>query len=397
MLAAVLFTTGCVAPVEVVEVTVPTAGTSATPHLARMADGSPVLSWVETSGDHAMLKYARLDGGRWTPPVMVASGNNWFLNWADFPSVSPITERLWAAHWPKKKPGGTYSYDVNLSLSNDGGRTWSAALIPHQDDTATEHGFVSLFPWGNAAGAIWLDGRNMSSDTQHGAGHGAGAMTLRAARIGADGTILARTLLDEQVCDCCQTDVAIAAAGPVAVYRDRTAGEVRDVYTSRITAAGWSRGAAVHKDGWVIAGCPVNGPAIAASGNTVVAAWFTAAGDQPRVLFSRSNDGGQSFGPAIDIDAGRVVGRVDVELLAAGAVVSWLRYAGDAGELVVRHIGPGGRRGPVQRIATTTTARSSGFPQMMRAGNQLVFAWTDTGGETTRVRSATLSLEAFNY
>jgi len=60
----------------------------------------------------------------------------------------------------------------------------------------------------------------------------------------------------------------------------------------------WANPVATGAEGWEIEGCPVNGPAIAAAGDRVAVAWFTAAGDTPRVRFASSTDGAASFGPA---------------------------------------------------------------------------------------------------
>ena len=49
-----------------------------------------------------------------------AQGANWFVNWADYPSVVAIDEKFWVAHWLAKQSGGkTYDYDVALAISND--------------------------------------------------------------------------------------------------------------------------------------------------------------------------------------------------------------------------------------------------------------------------------------
>ncbi|HEV8393259.1 MAG TPA: hypothetical protein VGQ37_03250, partial [Vicinamibacterales bacterium] len=49
-----------------------------------------VLSWVERHGETATLRFSdRTDTG-WTEPGTVASGANWFVNWADVPSVIPL-------------------------------------------------------------------------------------------------------------------------------------------------------------------------------------------------------------------------------------------------------------------------------------------------------------------
>ena len=183
----------------------PAAPGSAEPHLARDHDGTVVLSW--------------------RVPHTVARGDNWFVNWADFPSVVPISKDLWAAHWLAKSAGGTYAYDVNMALSTDAGRSWGKPFSPHTDGTRTEHGFVSLFPWQAGVGALWLDGRNTQADQAdgHSEDHASGGMTLRSAVITPDAAAPEGQLVDDLVCDCCQTDVALSTRGPVAVYRNRTA------------------------------------------------------------------------------------------------------------------------------------------------------------------------------
>ena len=365
---------------------------SVTPHLASTVDGHAVLSWLEPSEKGMALRAAQLDGDAWHAPVTIAEGDNWFVNWADFASVVPITREFWAAHWLVKRPGNAYSYDVAVALSVDGGTNWSDAITPHDDGTATEHGFVSLYPLQGALGAVWLDGRNTAA-TGHEAGH-SGGMTLRSARIASDGSISDSLLIDELVCDCCQTDVAVGGSGPIAVYRNRSNEEIRDIHVSRHVDRQWQADAAVASDNWKIDACPVNGPAIARNDNAVAVAWFTAADEDSKVRLAWSFDDAVSFADAVDIDVDVPVGRVDIEMLADGlAVVSWLRATsnGDA-EICIRTVSPDGSLGPVHAIANTGANRASGFPQLLYAGNQLLLAWTDTSGETSQVRTATINL-----
>jgi hypothetical protein len=144
------------------------------------------------------LRYAVLDEQGWQPAQTVAEGGDWFVNWADFPSVLPITEDFWAAHWLTRRPGGPYAYDVSIALSLDGGKTWGEVLSPHDDGTQTEHGFVSLFPATDGVGALWLDGRN-TVPAGNGGHHAAGGMTLRSAVITPEGRVVDSVLVDELV------------------------------------------------------------------------------------------------------------------------------------------------------------------------------------------------------
>jgi hypothetical protein len=103
-----------------------------------------------------------------------------------------------------------------------------------------------------------------------------------------------------------------------------------------------------------------------------------------------SSDDGTSFGTATDVDLERPVGRVDIELLdERTAVVSWLRTGADnEAEISLRLVTASGTVGPVISVARTGASRSSGFPQMLREGEDLVLAWTDTSGERSRVVTA---------
>ncbi len=360
---------------------------SSVPHLARTVAGDVVMSWLEPDEERMALRVATLNDDAWESPVTVASGDNWFVNWADFPSVEPINDTLWAAHWLVKTPGGVYSYNIAVAVSNDAGRTWSVPVTPHDDGTATEHGFVSLFPWHGAIGALWLDGRNMAG---HGLGDSHGGMTLRSASIGNDGAISNSQLVDELVCDCCQTDVTTGKDGPVAVYRNRSDTEIRDIHVVRAIDGRWQANTAVGDDGWKINACPVNGPAIASNGNTIAVSWFTAADDDSQLHMAWSSDDGRTFGNPIDVDVDKPIGRTDIELLDDGsAIVSWLRQGADTtGEICLRQVSASGQLGPVQVVATTGASRSAGFPQMLRDGSGLVIAWTDVSADTTQVHTA---------
>jgi hypothetical protein len=260
--------------------------------------------------------------------------------------------------------------------------------VPHRDGTQTEHGFVSMLPWNaQALGIVWLDGRKTAGLThgQHAGDHA--AMALIHTTLGSDGQLGPETVLDERVCDCCQTDVARAGAATLVVYRDRSEKEERDISVVRFADGRWSRPQPVAHDGWEINGCPVNGPAIAASGARVAVAWFTAGGGQSRVKVAFSADSGVTFGAPIAVDDGRPIGRVDVVLLGNRALVSWLEQAQRGTELRVRSIAPAGSRGDALTVADSSAARSSGFPRMVESRGGVVVAWRDAA-EQPRVRTA---------
>ena len=370
----------------------PATGDAREPELTATPDGRIILSWVEKldAKRHA-LRAAIRDQSGWSKPTTVAEGDNWFVNWADFPSVIALNDGTLAAHWLVKSGSGTYAYNVNLALSKDAGQTWSKPIVPHLDNTQTEHGFVSLIPLRDGRlGAVWLDGRNMKGMKDD---HGEDkplpvSMTLRYASIDANGGIAEQAELDERVCECCQTSAALSSEGVVAVYRDRSASEVRDIYSVRQASGVWGKPQAVHADNWEINGCPVNGPAIAASGRNVTIAWFTGVDNRPSVKVAFSQDAGATFSAPILVDEGETQGRVDVLLLPDNsALVCWLSGNADGGAIKVRRVASDGSVGPSAVIAHTDISRSSGFPRMALLGNEVHFAWTEFG-KPSKVRTA---------
>lgn len=376
----------------------PTNGDSREPELNATHDGRIILSWIEKIGEKRYaLRAAVRDTKGWSESQTVAQGENWFVNWADFPSVIALQNGSLAAHWLVKSGPGTYAYNVNIARSIDGGKTWSKPIVPHTDNTQTEHGFVSLIPLADGRlGAVWLDGRNMKDmkETEEHA-PAAASMTLRYAALDADGKLSDEVQLDERVCECCQTSAAMTSDGPIAVYRDRSQTEVRDIYFVKQLNGSWTGPKPVHADNWEINGCPVNGPSVNADGRRVVIGWFTTAEDTPRVKIAFSEDAGATFGSPIQVDDGETVGRVDALLLPDGsALVCWLSGNVEGGAIKVRRVRADGTLGPAAIIAKTDISRSSGFPRMARLGDEVHFAWTEFG-KPSRVRTANADISAY--
>lgn len=367
----------------------PAAPGSMAPNLA-LVDGGALLSWLEPreEGGHR-LRVARWSADGWSAPGTVVEGDDFFANWADFPSVVAAADGSLLAHWLAKLGAGPYAYGAFLARSTDRGTTWQPLGLLHQDRSPTEHGFVAMVPEGGGVRAFWLDGREMTMDG--GDGHGVhGAMALRTAWIGQETG--PEEVLDPRVCECCQVSAAVAADGPLVVYRDRSESEVRDIFAVRRTASGWSAPRPVHADGWQIPGCPVNGPAVAARGKRVAVAWFTLAEQRARVRAAWSEDGGATFGQPIELDGGRPLGRVAVLLDdAGGAVVTWLEAEGDEAAILARRLSPAGQPGPAVRLAQTSGARASGFPRPALLDGRLLLAWVEAG-RPPRLRFTALAL-----
>jgi hypothetical protein len=370
------------------------AGESAQPNLFVMDDGRPILSWVEYLNDTTdALMFSVLNNNKWSKGKIVAQGSDWFVNWADFPSMAvfPGSSESMAAHWLQKSANGVFDYDVRIAQSNDGGDSWGESFIIHRDSLSAEHGFVTMLPVSeDRLFATWLDGRNTRGNESAGSGGGGhhGAMTIRAAQFDRNGNLYEEYELDARTCDCCQTDAALTSQGLVVVYRDRSEEEIRDIYIVREQASAWTKPVPVHNDGWEIAGCPVNGPAIAAQGEFIALAWYTESDQEPKLLLALSRDAGASFSKPVRIDNGNPLGRADISILENGtSFVTWLEKGDEGAHIIGAYMDKNGRVLSKRTLLASEAARRSGFPILESTKDGLLLAWTYAGGEETTVRT----------
>ena len=359
----------------VIDVPIPTTGEVSGPRFSQGAEGDLALSWMESVESGTALQYAALNDGSFGQPGRVVIEPRMFVNWADLPSVMQVNDDHLIAHWLRSSADKTYSYDVVVSQSVNAGETWGEAVTAHTDGTPTEHGFVSMYPQVDGVALLWLDGR----DTANEPGNNVldTSMTLRSAVLTSDGRVTREQLVDDSVCDCCPTDVAVSSKGPIAVYRDRTAEEVRDIYLTRYTDGQWQPGVPIFEDNWVIAGCPVNGPSIVATNDNVAISWFTVVNGSPVVKVVTSDDGGMSFAEPIEVASGRLAGYVGLAALNdASLVVSWVsRNDTGSNSLNLRRITRDGQLEPVHEIAEISQLRV--VPQLAFRHDSLFLAWTD--------------------
>lgn len=395
LLVTSVLITACSAPKEktlsVTPLSSPAALNSLTPNLFTASDGKVYLSWLEKKDTVTQFKFSLLEASSWSAPTKIAEGSNWFVNWADFPSLI-VNGEVFSAHWLQKRAAGTYDYDVRIAQSEDGGKTWGDSFIPHTDGVAAEHGFVSMLALNNGQNfATWLDGRNTKmgeGESHH--GHG-GAMTLRAGTFDSNGKMTSDAELDNRTCDCCQTAAAFASSGPIVAYRDRSELEIRDIYVTQQVDGKWLTPKAVFNDNWKIEGCPVNGPSISASGDQVAIAWFTAAQGFGEVKLAFSNDAGATFANPIILAKGNTTGRVGTSILSNGiTAVSWMETADDMAHIMLALFDEAGKELSRTTLAETSAARASGFPVISEFGQQLVASWTETG-ENSQVKTALVS------
>ena len=360
-----------------------------------VSDGDQLtLTWISSEEDqNAILFYSQYEDNKWTEPISIDSGSDWFVNWADFPAHA-TNEDLLLTSYLKKSDSGTYTYDVLLNLETLSGKKIKENFLLHTDGIKAEHGFVSMVPsLKNGFYVTWLDGRNTAINSEE-AHHK--AMTIRFAEITSIGKIINETELDATTCDCCQTSIAMSSEGPLVVYRNRSKDEIRDIFITRYKDGLWEKPRPIHNDGWVINGCPVNGPKVVVNSLNTAVAWFTAAEGKPKVNVSFSNSDGGDFKPPIQLNDLNALGRVDVAFLTSSEVlVSYMELDDHGTYLKIKKVSIDGKVSEAKTIAVIDEGRNSGVPQLEIIKGNVFLAWTYSVDGKNQLKSVKFNSESF--
>ena len=353
-------------------------------------NGSVSLTWISSDDDmNANLNFRQFKDENWTNTQTLAIGSDWFINWADFPTHAISGDQVLTSYL-KKSASGTYTYDVFLSLHKLSGEKIKEDFILNTDGFKAEHGFVSIVAKDNEGFLIsWLDGRNTVEKDMNG-NHK--PMTIRFAEITNTGDIINEVELDSSVCDCCQTSITYSDKGPVVVYRDRSEEEVRDIYVTRNINDEWETPTAVHNDGWVIYGCPVNGPKVVSNSNNLAVSWFTVSDGKPAVNLSFSESYGSSFGSPIKINDLNAIGRVDAAFLNEKEVIVSYMEGDDIGTyLKIKKVSIDGKVSEPITVSKIDSGRGTGVPQLEILDDEIFIVWTVFDDENNQLKTVKLN------
>lgn len=374
LLAWLAVTPASASEAHVREIDIPAAEGSRQHHLTELDRGRLLLSWVEGKKPSNRFRFAVRERGAWSEPRTVVDSRDKF---AAPPFVIGLKDGTLAAAWMihPERAKDRYAADIHVSTSRDGGRHWSKPQRPYPAVAHIYDAQMSAAPLENGGFAlVWTDRRQP------------GVYRLMATLIGADGRASAEKTLDPDVCSCCETHTAANGNTLLTTYRDHLAGEVRDIAVTRWNSEGIRSSGVVHADGWVIEGCPSNGPVVASKGAQTVVAWFTAADGVGRVKAAFSADQGAHFDKPVELgtDAN---GYVDAQLLEDGsAIVAWRGRAGPDEELRIARVRPDGT------VLGRTSLHRGGFPRwpsrhlsLAQAGGEIYVAWTDAARQRVRL------------
>jgi len=270
--------------------------------------------------------------------------------------------------------------------------TFAPAATVHADGLPGARGWASVATDGEgSAHVVWLDGRA----ADRAAAPHALRQDILHATVRPDGRRDEVTVATD-VCFCCKTAVATAPGGTVYVaWRHIYPTNLRDIAVARSTDGGrtFSSPVRVSEDGWQIAGCPDDGPALAVDEAGVLhIAWptmVTEPGAVKGIFYSHSTDGGRTFAPRQRVDAeGR--GAAHPQIAAGGGRVAivW-DEAGTSRRTCLREVSPDPKRPagiPVFGPVTVLSAGPAVYPAVAATPSALVVAWTETTATGSEIR-----------
>lgn len=349
-------------------------------------DNGLILSWMEPYEGDILLKMSLHNGIRWSSPKTIANGQDWFVNWADFPAIIANENSLFT-YILEKSASSTYAYDVMYLVSKDLGNTWTNPQKLHQDTVSAEHGFVSAIPYKDGFYVSWLDGRNTINDAP---------MTIRGVYVDGEGGLNAAAEIDASACDCCQTTMALVNNKPSTFYRDRTNEEIRDIYYSIMLDSNWTEPQSLNADEWNIPGCPVNGPRATTFNNITAVAWFTGANEEEKVKLKILSDAEAGFGDEIIVDSPNALGRVDIQMDSSKIYITYLTKLDNRTSIKLSIYDLNGLLLESELIATVKPDRGTGFPRMALWHEQLIITWTDIDEMKVKILKYPLNKEQFS-
>jgi hypothetical protein len=373
--------------------------TNATPSVAAV-NRFVAVAWGATLSGHGSDVYAAIsrDGGRtFRSPVRVNDlQGSASLGLEQPPRVSIVArtgrEPLVVVVWSAKTKDGTR---LLVARSEDGGLSFTRSVPVTGSEASGNRGWMStaVDRRGHVV-VVWLDHREMASGHVHSAAATSadGAEHAQASKLyfaDADEASSARPLTGG-VCYCCKTALAVGPDGSIyAAWRHVYPGNIRDIgfTSSRDGGRTFAAPSRVSKDGWMLAGCPENGPALAVGAdNSVHVLWPTLIpstapdGEPSLALFHAVTRDGLRFSSREQIATEGTARHPQLVATSRGLAAAWDEESDG-----------GNRRVVLMRQLNQTREILSGVrsqtPALAVSDDTLVIAWTE-GSETSVIRVA---------
>jgi hypothetical protein len=369
---------------------------AAEPTVAMAQDGTAYVAWVEHRENReadVMLAHLDNEAKMKVEPVRVNPQAGMATAWrGDPPTVAVAPDETIYVGWTARSVGEGRGNDLYLSASRDGGRSFEPPVKVNDDGKQVAHGMHSLAV--SADGRVyvaWLDERNVAKSSP---GNQGGAMQKMEhmennrevfITFSTDGgrSFSKNQRIAKDACPCCKTALITAERGRVfASWRQVLPGDFRHIAVAASEDGGrtFQAPVIVHDDRWMIAACPVSGPALSVSdGGALRVVWYTEGErNMPGLYWAESRDDGRTFSESRSVAKGQARG---IPLLLAngkgGAFVIWESSEGNSSRVMEVPLDNYG-----QAASSAAPIASGGeLPSAAMSGEQLFVGYIAKAGE----------------
>jgi hypothetical protein len=288
---------------------------AAEPALATASDGTAYVAWVEhreNKESDVMLAHLDSEGKMKDAPVRVNPNAGEATAWrGDPPTVKVAPDGTVYVGWTARfKDSQAHGNDLYVSASRDGGRTFEQTVKVNDDGKQVVHGMHSLAIGSDGHIYVaWLDERDVvkppPSEKKMDGMQKMEHMEANREVFTSFSTDGGRTFSPNQrvakdACPCCKTALAVSRDGHVFIgWRQVLPGEYRHIAVAASADGGksFAQPVIVSDDRWMIAACPVSGPALSVGDdNALRVVWYTEGEKAAPGLYSaESRDGGKTF------------------------------------------------------------------------------------------------------
>ena len=275
-----------------------------------------------------------------------------------------------AARYTRSTDGGD-SFESSQLLNSQAGNDLSAIM---HGGFAAAHAFGTLVASGESdVHVYWIDTRYMIDEKSN------GALYKAVSRDSGASFADDEQVFEDEVCPCCQ--LAAAAPDDRIYLTSRQAFNIgsRDsaVAVSQDRGKAFGERVRLGEGRWMIEGCPLKRTAIAADGDNVYTAWYTAGQEPAGVYFARSTDAGKTYSEsrllhpdALVSDAPSIAVTDDGEVF-----VAWHAKTGGPRRVYVSASADGGESFSAPQEVPAPEGTSA-YPEIAAgAGGEVYLAW----------------------
>ncbi|MDX1913514.1 MAG: hypothetical protein SFV22_18605 [Saprospiraceae bacterium] len=256
------------------------------PRVRLLPDGTPLVFWG-TSSANSQIWCARYENGAFTTPVAVVAppqepslfGFGGFDVALSDTRIYLVFEQLQQGIWLTWSDDGGLTFEAPVEVQGpiSGGYITIASVV----SDGTGNPVVSYIREKN--GAVY----EVRRSTDGGASFGEPVVANAPSPGG-------------MVCECCTSDLLASGDSVWIIYRNNNQ-NLRDIWVSRSTDLAQSFDVAVDVDetDWLVNVCPISGPQLARSGDSIFTVWMSQADGMAKVYASSLHAGAMQFGQQI--------------------------------------------------------------------------------------------------